>query len=268
MNNEYYGAPTRPNDDFLAHYGIKGMKWGVRKAVSSGSDRRLGRQYAKASRKLAKLERRAANGKKYAKRAALMGAGAAAAGGLAALGTSGVSTALSKGGVAAMNASKSVGYGLAKIPGKNAVSQLARKTGSAMYYNSGKLGNRIGQGALAVNKWGQGHSIGKAVEGGIRNANVHAVGGLNKAVGVGNNISKSVSDKAASAASKARGMTNNTYARIGAGVLGAGKARFVRGAEGKLHVGSRRDGSVRFFTPDVPGIVDQFVVHWNHSKLL
>lgn len=29
--NEYYGIASTPTDDFLAHYGIKGMKWGVRK---------------------------------------------------------------------------------------------------------------------------------------------------------------------------------------------------------------------------------------------
>lgn len=31
--NDYYGVTT-PTDDFLAHYGIKGMKWGVRKFTS------------------------------------------------------------------------------------------------------------------------------------------------------------------------------------------------------------------------------------------
>ena len=90
MGNEYYGAPTTPTSDYLAHYGIKGMKWGVRKAIASGNDRALGRQYRKAQKKLAKLERQAASGKKYAKRAAALGAGAAAAGGLAAAGTLGV----------------------------------------------------------------------------------------------------------------------------------------------------------------------------------
>lgn len=88
--SEYY-AVQRSGANELEHYGIKGMKWHVRKAIAKGSDRALGRQYKKAAKKLAKLEKRAASGKKYAKRAAKLGAGAAAAGGLAALGTSGAS---------------------------------------------------------------------------------------------------------------------------------------------------------------------------------
>ena len=76
------------SDEYLEHYGIKGMRWGVRKALESGNSRALARQYRKASRKLARLEKRATSGKKYARRAALLGAGAAA-GGMAALGTSG-----------------------------------------------------------------------------------------------------------------------------------------------------------------------------------
>lgn len=31
--NEYYGIASTPTEDFLAHYGVKGMKWGVRKAI-------------------------------------------------------------------------------------------------------------------------------------------------------------------------------------------------------------------------------------------
>lgn len=60
--NEYYGAPTTANDDFLAHYGVKGMKWGVRKAIERGSYRQLNRQYRKASKKLAKLMNKANRG--------------------------------------------------------------------------------------------------------------------------------------------------------------------------------------------------------------
>ena len=73
----------RNSDEYLEHYGIKGMRWGVRKAIERGGtglgNRRLARQYRKAQKKLAKLEKQAGKSKKYARRAALMGAGAAAA---------------------------------------------------------------------------------------------------------------------------------------------------------------------------------------------
>ena len=55
--NDYLYAVER-DGAYLAHYGIKGMKWGVRKARERGNDRALGRQYRKAAKKLAKLEKR------------------------------------------------------------------------------------------------------------------------------------------------------------------------------------------------------------------
>ena len=51
---EYYGV-VRSNSPELSHYGIRGMKWGVRKAIERGDDKALSRQYRKAQRKLRKL---------------------------------------------------------------------------------------------------------------------------------------------------------------------------------------------------------------------
>lgn len=57
--NEYYGIPSTPTQDFLAHYGIRGMKWGVRKAIERGNIKKLSKQYVKAERKLARLSAKA-----------------------------------------------------------------------------------------------------------------------------------------------------------------------------------------------------------------
>ena len=59
--SEYYGISTTPMDDYLAHYGVKGMKWGVRRALKkSGAkgEKRLAKQYEKAQKKLQKLNDR------------------------------------------------------------------------------------------------------------------------------------------------------------------------------------------------------------------
>ena len=53
--SEYYGSP-QASSDFIAHYGVKGMKWGVRKSIMKGNERRLARHYKKAAKKLAKLD--------------------------------------------------------------------------------------------------------------------------------------------------------------------------------------------------------------------
>lgn len=85
--SEYY-AVVRSREE-LAHYGVRGMKWGVRKAVQRGSDRKLTRQYKKAAKKLERLNAKAdvnrqkelaSQHKKIAKAAAAVGlAGASTA---------------------------------------------------------------------------------------------------------------------------------------------------------------------------------------------
>lgn len=52
----YYG--NEPSSDFIAHYGIKGMKWGVRRALERNNEKALYRNYRKAAKKLEKLNAR------------------------------------------------------------------------------------------------------------------------------------------------------------------------------------------------------------------
>ena len=80
--SEYYGTPAA-SSDFLAHYGVKGMRWGVRKAIESGNTKRLERHYTKANKKLASLKKKAdvisnLNSRKLAP--AVMGSGLVPAG--------------------------------------------------------------------------------------------------------------------------------------------------------------------------------------------
>ena len=82
---QYYGV-TRSGET-LSHYGVKGMKWGVRKAVLTGNDRALDRHYRKAAKKLAKLTDIGVNSKKYAAKSAAYGVAAAGTGTIAVGGT-------------------------------------------------------------------------------------------------------------------------------------------------------------------------------------
>lgn len=217
MENEYYGAASTPTEDYLAHYGIKGMKWGVRKAIASGNAKALGRQYRKAQKKLAKLEKRASSGKKYAKRAALLGAGAAAAGGLAAAGTQGVGTGIRKLGGLAGRASSSVGNALMASKNKKLhnIGYTLNKGGAAA--NSGLV-----KAGLSTEKWGNNNSIGKALQTAGRNVSNNDTTGIVRAVNKG--LTKTGHQQLVGQTDKLAKVSNNTFARIGAGAIGAGLA--------------------------------------------
>ena len=91
--SEYYAVERTGSS--LQHYGVKGMKWGVRKAIEKSGvkgERKLNRQYAKAQKKLAKLtenadaKRQSELSKRYDKAAKVAGkVGLAGAGVLAGL---------------------------------------------------------------------------------------------------------------------------------------------------------------------------------------
>ena len=206
MTNEYYGAATTPTEDFLAHYGVKGMKWGVRKAIQSGNDRKLSRQYAKAEKKLAKLERRAASGKKYAKRAAALGAGAALAGGAAAIGTHGVGNVVRGAGATLARGSQAVGGALANYRGKGKAATAIRRAGEVVFKQGSKAGIAVQGAGDAVKRWGKGTSMSD-----------------NARAAIEKNLRGTVVNNAASRAyTGLNGVSNNTIARIGAGAVGAG----------------------------------------------
>ena len=228
-NNDYMYAVER-NGEYLAHYGVRGMKWGVRKAIQSGNSARLSRQYAKAQKKLAKLEKQAGKTKKYARRAALMGAGAAAAGGLAAAGTSGVAKAVSKLGGAAGVAQNAVAKGIGNVGnvlnnyGRIHRNPKLRKIGASMEIAGQNV--KAGTGATvrgfntarrAIGTWGNSNSIGKAAGKKFMDATSGNV--------ALNNLSTRLTGANSVGVRRALEKTsNNTIARIGAGAIGAGLA--------------------------------------------
>jgi len=228
-NNDYMYAIER-SDDYLAHYGVRGMRWGVRKAREMGGARGaalLSKQYAKAQKKLAKLEKRAGKASKYGKRAALYGAGAAAAGGLAALGTGGVGRMVARGGDVAAKASHAIGSAMIRVPGTSKAAQGIHRAGSAMM-TAGGVGK--GRGAIrkaggnarrAIEQWGKSTSISDAAANAIGQNALRGSFAATRKFGTGNIASKA-GFEAANGANKLRGITNNTIARVGAGAVAAG----------------------------------------------
>lgn len=203
MTNEYYGVASTPMDDYLAHYGVRGMKWGVRRALARRDAAGLGKQYKRAEKKLAKLEKKAAKTKRYASRAALMGAGAAAAGSVAAFGPGNVVRGVGK---AAGSATKLVGKGVSAI-------------GDAV---KGKAGSKFRNVGNAIQSAGRNLSSSAVGAGG--RLNIHGAGSQwsdairNAAKGTGNKTITNLADK------HLKNVSNNTLVRLGAGAVGAGLA--------------------------------------------
>ena len=217
--NDYMYAVDR-SDEYLAHYGIKGMKWGVRKAIASGNSRKLSRQYRKAAKKLAKLEKRAANGQKYARRAARLGAGAALAGGLAAAGTGGVATGLAYLQNASSNLKKA-GNNLKRASknNKGLVGGAMNAVGTGLQ-NVGNTGSmKFFDASRGVSKWGKSNDL-------ATGAATQFTKLQNKLAGNPESLAdvKRAGENALNNTRAVSGITNNAIARVGAAALGAGLA--------------------------------------------
>lgn len=237
--NDYMYAIER-NDEYLAHFGVKGMRWGVRKARETGNSRRLGRMYKKAAKKLAKLEKRAASGKKYARRAAALGAGAAVAGGAAALGTAGVGGLIRRSGNAVSGGSRLLGRGLTAggravskvanfIPGKQlGMSKVAGRVSAAgkrMEQHSGAAGQGLRSAGTNLAAWGGKRTIGKGIGNSVSNAvSPYTTKLLKKGNAESYLKAGHIGNKVDAFKKSAGGISNNTYARIAAGAVGAGLA--------------------------------------------
>lgn len=212
--NDYMYAIDR-DDEYLAHYGVKGMKWGVRKAIETGNSRALARQYRKAARKLARLDRRANNRSKYIRRAAALGAGAAAAGGLAVAGTGGVGRGLRQAGLLGGRASIGAGQLANRVSdamirrGIRGAGKV-RAAGTAAQRIGMKMSTGVHTGGRAVEAWGKGrHDIATAAQN---------IAGKYGHSDVGSKVSEELKKRGVGSVS------NNTLARAGAAALGAGLA--------------------------------------------
>lgn len=213
MNNEYYGVSTTPMDDYLAHYGIKGMRWGVRKAVVRGDDRALARQYRKAEKKLAKLEKHAQNGAKYSKRAKVLGGAGVAAAGLAA-GSRGIGKLIRKAPVDRLTGA-----------GAKMGASMAGSAGRAMLDNrvNGAIGNNLLRAGRTMRKPTNIPVLGKVGASSVRNLNASNAskiarigGGLVGAGLIGaagyNAYRAATTKKAAKKAAEFRSAMNKTFA--------------------------------------------------------
>ena len=139
----YYGVVR--SSDHLAHYGVKGMRWGVRRAIVTGNQRALDRHYRRAARKLAKLQNIGDNPYKSVAKAA--GYGTAAAG----------TAALALGGTGL--AAKGMRYGAAGL--RTLHTKFGKKkngavAGALTAAGGSKRFQRIDNAAKALEDWGKG----------------------------------------------------------------------------------------------------------------
>ena len=150
MNNVYYGVASTPTEDFLAHYGVKGMKWGVRKAIAKGNQKALDRHFRKAAKKLAKLQDIGLNPAKYAAKSAAYGAAAIGTGTVAISGTAGFNRYM-KNRAASLRNKALMTEGLSQLNQTFTSSSLKNKTAKQLMEKAEQL-EKTG---ASVDNWGK-----------------------------------------------------------------------------------------------------------------
>lgn len=180
----YYGIPN--STDHLAHYGVKGMRWGVRRAIVTSNQRLLDKHYRKAAKKLAKLQDIGNNGFKYAAKAGGYGAAALGTGALAIGGT-----------------------GLA-AKGISAARKGIRGTAKLITGKDFRPLSSMDRAAGALDKWGQKNDFG------VKLARKHMK--ITNAYGTTNTA------RALNVRKKLRSLSNSDYYRIGNAVATLGLA--------------------------------------------
>ena len=138
--NQYYAVIR--SDDFLAHYGIKGMRWGVRKALQKGNARKYNRYRKKAIKRLIRYEKQASNGTKYARRAITKTAGIVGAGGRVLMGISNPSILVYKAGMAGYNAYRAANTNNAAKKAKQLRDEIKEDFGIDAIYEAQKKKSR------------------------------------------------------------------------------------------------------------------------------
>lgn len=98
----YYAVERSEN--YLMHYGIKGMQWRIRKAQKKGNMRKLNKYRRKAIKRLERYEKQANNKDKYAGKAIRKTAGVITAGSKMLVGVTNPSILVYKAGMAGYNA--------------------------------------------------------------------------------------------------------------------------------------------------------------------
>lgn len=200
--SEYYAVQR--STDHLAHYGVKGMKWGVRKAIVNQNEKALDRHFRKAARKLRKLQDIGLNSRKYAAKSAAYGVAAIGTGTIAVAGTKGINSMLQRAASRAKNKVLLAEHAAYPHVSEFAANYTVKSKAARALTEKAK---RLSEKGNAIEKWGE---SGKRTHDRLE-AVTKTVGDTEQVVGY--KINK-VEGK----------LNNNARLRIGAGIVTAGLA--------------------------------------------